>query len=406
MEEFNETKKENKKSKKLNIIIIVLILLIVIAIGTSYAQWNYNFIGQLTNSISTEDIKLEFLESQDNVINITNALPLSDEEGKKEETFDFAVTSKTKKEIVLGYTLSIQKLEADTGYTFLNDEDIKIYLEDFQGNALLEPTKVSSLDNYKFYSNLHEHSTSNETLQDKYKLRVWIDESKENDAKNWNTSTKLQYKFKVNVASEEVESTITVTFDANGGTTPISTKKVAANNLYGNLPIPTREGYTFKGWNGKNLVDNNKVIETNDSTISNTDTGFTYTRTSSSSNNLFVASVNLDLKANTTYIFTFYTVNPISPYVYSDNLWGNILIWSCHYYNNRCGNTFTTDNTGHVVLGFYSVGQSQGSTGEISYIMIEEGTEATPYEPYYIKDTTKVVQTSNHTLKAIWEENS
>lgn len=40
----------------------------------------------------------------------------------------------------------------------------------------------------------------------------------------------------------------TVTFNANGGTTPTASKPVSYGSTYGNLPSPTRTGYTFLGW--------------------------------------------------------------------------------------------------------------------------------------------------------------
>lgn len=40
----------------------------------------------------------------------------------------------------------------------------------------------------------------------------------------------------------------TVTFNANGGTTPTASKSVTYASTYGTLPIPTRTGYTFGGW--------------------------------------------------------------------------------------------------------------------------------------------------------------
>ena len=43
-------------------------------------------------------------------------------------------------------------------------------------------------------------------------------------------------------------NTVTVNFDANGGTTPVSSKKILKDQTYGTLPTPTRSGYTFKGW--------------------------------------------------------------------------------------------------------------------------------------------------------------
>ena len=39
-----------------------------------------------------------------------------------------------------------------------------------------------------------------------------------------------------------------VSFDANGGTVSAESKLVTFTSLYGDLPIPTRDGYTFVGW--------------------------------------------------------------------------------------------------------------------------------------------------------------
>jgi len=42
--------------------------------------------------------------------------------------------------------------------------------------------------------------------------------------------------------------TMTVTFNANGGTTPTASKTVTYASAYGTLPTPTYSGYTFDGW--------------------------------------------------------------------------------------------------------------------------------------------------------------
>lgn len=42
--------------------------------------------------------------------------------------------------------------------------------------------------------------------------------------------------------------TMTVTFNANGGTTPTASKTVTYGSTYGTLPTPTRSGYAFLGW--------------------------------------------------------------------------------------------------------------------------------------------------------------
>jgi len=60
---------------------------------------------------------------------------------------------------------------------------------------------------------------------------------------------------------------IVITFDANGGNVSEPSKTVKYNSEYGNLPEPTRTGYTFEGWytskiNGTNIVPNTKVTVT------------------------------------------------------------------------------------------------------------------------------------------------
>lgn len=59
------------------------------------------------------------------------------------------------------------------------------------------------------------------------------------------TATWKSSAFTVNGASSK---TCTVTFDANGGSVSQTSKTVAAGNLIGDLPMPTRTGYTFLGW--------------------------------------------------------------------------------------------------------------------------------------------------------------
>ena len=58
----------------------------------------------------------------------------------------------------------------------------------------------------------------------------------------------------------------TVTFDANGGTVGTTTKTVTYGSSYGELPTPTREGYTFAGWftkkDGGTQVTKETVVKT------------------------------------------------------------------------------------------------------------------------------------------------
>ena len=54
----------------------------------------------------------------------------------------------------------------------------------------------------------------------------------------------------------------TITFDAKGGSVSQTKKSVTYNSTYGNLPTPTRTGYTFNGW-----YDSNENKISSDSTV-------------------------------------------------------------------------------------------------------------------------------------------
>ena len=62
----------------------------------------------------------------------------------------------------------------------------------------------------------------------------------------------------------ELNKYIVVNFDGNGGNVDVSSKEFLFNTPYGELPIPTREGYTFSGWAvekaGKELITESTIV--------------------------------------------------------------------------------------------------------------------------------------------------
>ena len=195
-------------SKKSLLISIAIVLILIAVIGISYAVWYYTYVGNV-NTISTNDISLDFLESDTNIINIQNALPMSDAEGKAQtDTFDFAVTSKATANISINYTLSLEVLDVDDGYISLDDNDINLYLTDYNDNKIdtlcNDPSDdgvayVTCLPDYQLYTGTHVHDSSHEVVQDKFKLRVWL--FQDVDVSDWDANTKLQYKFRINLSS-------------------------------------------------------------------------------------------------------------------------------------------------------------------------------------------------------------
>ena len=74
----------------------------------------------------------------------------------------------------------------------------------------------------------------------------------EEDGEDW-TSTTNPYNLQISsndvyVSADVVTATFTVTFNANGGTVSPATKTVTYGLQYGDLPVPAKTGYNFKGW--------------------------------------------------------------------------------------------------------------------------------------------------------------
>ena len=95
-----------------------------------------------------------------------------------------------------------------------------------------------------------------------YTFLGWADNK---NAVNGSKST-INVTFSQTIYAAWKAGTYTVSFDANGGTCPDSSKSVTYNSAYGTLPIPTRTGYRFDGWftsaQGGSAVDADTVMST------------------------------------------------------------------------------------------------------------------------------------------------
>ena len=94
--------------------------------------------------------------------------------------------------------------------------------------------------------------------------------------KNWTGSSTLTNKQNtikpsgnVSYTANATANTYTVTFNANGGTTPTASKNVTYNSTYGTLPTPSRTGYSFNGWYTATSGGTQKTSSSTYSTIGN-----------------------------------------------------------------------------------------------------------------------------------------
>lgn len=217
-----------------------------------------------------------------------------------------------------------------------------------------------------------------------------------------------KYNYEYN--EDKCNNLITVTFDPQGGQLDQTSKNVIYHETYGELPTPTREGYTFMGWNGKNLlnledfyVDNTYYKVTRDTIKIIKSNNTSEYQSQINSNYLENGKIyKISGKVEGTFsgrIYAFFGMNLYSYHISSDNTFAQGF-----RYNNSDdkGRLAIYQNNGHSTINVNLISNEV----IISNIQLELGDTATEYEPYYITPSTTVVQENNHTLKAIWQANS
>lgn len=191
---------EKKDVRQILLSSLAILILIIAVIGISYAVWSQTFKGQKENTITTGKISFSYTESETNNIKIENALPISDEQGKKlngnTEVFDFTVSNDST--VNVKYDVIVTPYKND-----MDDKYIKVYLTD-QNDVALKPydsevPTYNTLNADKEEKNskiLYSSELTNVKKNEKLRLRVWVSDKFDN--KNTPTQSYI-FAFKVNV---------------------------------------------------------------------------------------------------------------------------------------------------------------------------------------------------------------
>ncbi|MBE6161855.1 MAG: hypothetical protein E7158_06530 [Firmicutes bacterium] len=422
------------KNRKTMIVLITIILLLVMVIaGSSYARWSVTKVQKSSNNISSSCFELQFNDENSTSINLTNTYPMPEEDAMKQTPYEFTITNTCSTDMFYNITLNT------TGTTDLDNVlDYKLIDEN---NNVIGPKIIGSLRTYDSYNNttyegysilnsyiltsghLTKATMNNDNTavvtpgeSKTYRLYIWMDENvTDTSTMNKSFNGKIIVTSSTSDTSLDTEGMI-VTFDPNGGTVDTQSKTVMYGNNYGDLPTPTREGYTFKGWNGKNLFDYEDILKNNSDTVTQLELNGKQTISWVNSRK---AEENLNFLHNPLKDNTQYT---LSGKVASDVLnkaWISIAYDDGSFNHSQNGRlddyilqinsfydiSYTTKANATVILIGGIWHNSERMYIDINSFQIEEGTEATEYEPYYVTSNTKVVRHENHTLKAIWEEN-
>ena len=188
-----------------------------------------------------------------------------------------------------------------------------------------------------------------------------------------------------------------VSFDANGGTVSIESKMVIEGDEYGELPTPTRDGYTFKGWNGKNLFDVNNIVNLalSSNIVQNNRYRSYYTLCEPGD----VFSISRNEAINNRFRVVFTQEKPGVGVAF----FGGTGMVSTYDSNLKIENIVAPLNARYIFV--YLTNQAD----EIpSNILLEKSVVATDYEPFYVTASTIVTQNNDkrYSLTAIWEEDN
>ena len=201
---------EEDSSRKVFLSVLGVAILLVAVVGVSFALYSTGATGK-DNSISTGTITMSYTEPTNGIL-LENALPISDDAGKKltgdKNVFTFTVATTASGTVTVPYEINITK-ETST----LADSAVAVYLtkgtptetevvaKKLMSEVVLDSNKSAIReDAYKLYetSVAYENGTvKTGEATTTYNLRIWVDANA--DA---NTIKDQEYKIKVNVDSK------------------------------------------------------------------------------------------------------------------------------------------------------------------------------------------------------------
>lgn len=379
-------------------ILITLTFLSLISVGT-YAIWTIVSTQENSNDIMSSCFKVSYQDQ--NLIRLQNTYPMTDKEGKQLTPYEVTITNHCNN--YTKYDVNINVLNG----TDLDSKYVKVQLNDNPPIILSDleevaPTSENVIHSYYLATGYLE---AEENTKKTYKIRIWLDEKV--TLEDQVEKKKILSKIVITNAYIAEKKDVLVTFDASGGVTPLETKTYSVGATYEDLPVPTKEGYTFVGWNGKNMFDEKSILMAIEG--AKYENGY-YVFTSANAYNKYGKNGRQlpisEFKESTTYTYS------VNGYMEGENVYGITFNFiyddgskstSLRFNQNEDKKRVGTSTAQKNVIGTY-LSYGTNNYAYIRHIQLEEGTVDTEFEPYILRFDTKVTQTQDHTLKAIWKE--
>ena len=213
------------------------------------------------------------------------------------------------------------------------------------------------------------------------------------------------YNEEITLYAQWIGNTYIVTFDYNDGVTSSTTKNVTFGGTYGTLPTPTREGYEFDGWNGKNLFYpyNSEYSIMGIDTVRNSDESFSISGTPNTVWTNLTPESSKHILSPGEYTMFSSEIKNYSICIKGKNVSGGSYYEFCISPGSR-SRSFTIEDNWQYYLFLNSLTPNQYIEDTLYFQIQKDDTNVSGWEPYHIQNTTTVVQPQNHTLTALWEK--
>ncbi len=267
---------EDKNQKKKVLILVLVLGIVLLTIGGTYAFFTYTRQGQQENVLTTGRLYFvydELSENPTNIINIQNAFPMSDSEGKVQGEpgmFEFEVRATTQGADI-NYEIYLTKEETST----LPEKSVRTYLTE-DGIDITPTLKEEVINSYrdlgfsqlpnleeKVGKTLYQGTVEDSSIEysKTYRFRMWLDENANTTRNGEWLYGGMSFSVKVNVyaSNEELPKPKVLYEDGTGtnkpdlveGMIPVTFNESTKNWEKADV---TAEWYNYAKWNWANAV--------------------------------------------------------------------------------------------------------------------------------------------------------
>ncbi|MBR1413822.1 MAG: InlB B-repeat-containing protein [Bacilli bacterium] len=402
--------KKNNKNKKIIVSTIIVAILVIIISSYSFALWSATEQQEGFNQVNIGC--LDLVVNDNKPINLVNAYQLTDQEALEQVPYSFKITNNCSEDEYVSIQLDMKSSNTlstnNLRLSLISDNDYIVWPS--QISELSDSNEIN-IDGYTTAKKLKiEKIDGNATKE--YNLYLWIDEDTPyEDINNKTFESKIEI---VNVEAPENTNPTKwhITYDLDGGVlTKINRDEYDENDYTFTLSTPTKEGYTFAGWSGgKNLFDiasyntTSEVIFGSNSMIFDASSenenivGSIYLNKYLANSVVDIICYNSELKRHSCYFQKDFSFDSIKIKLNGRNKDAGFFV----YLDN-----LIDENIYNVSYNIDYISKTE-SKALISYLQLEEGTEATAYEPYINKQVSVIIpqgSTGNRTYIANWISN-